>query len=363
MKRKTLPLILSTVFISPLAYSQGSSSEPSDIKVSLSDGLKISTNDGASSLHLGGRLQWDYTDDSTTVAGAKTNAQDLDVRRARMFLLLTHDVYELKAQFNIGEAGSGGSAEDLYLRYKGFGSLATLTLGKQNLPFGLDRLNSSNDMPMLERAAMTERFAFDRAAGLQLSGKTKRMTYGVGVFEGNGDQRTDDFGDQAIAARVTYTPVATSDLLVHVGAGAATVTGPTAAEERDTYNLEFAGTYGPTHWQAEYFSSDESAGNADGYYAQVGYVMTGQSRPYKDGKFRRLKPQGSGIWETVLRYESGDGRFSDVGLGRTDAEQTALGLNYYPNNNVRFGLSYMVGDEKQSADKGEELRLRAQFTF
>ena len=64
----------------------------------------------------------------------------------------------------------------------------------------------------------------------------------------------------------------------------------------------------------------------------------------------------------MLRYEDGFGKYSDVGLGTTEGQQTTVGINFYPNNAVRIGLSYMDG-EQASGQTGNEIRARMQFVF
>ena len=82
--------------------------------------------------------------------------------------------------------------------------------------------------------------------------------------------------------------------------------GATRADESDAYNLELAGVMGPFHAQAEYFDGESGGVDADGYYLQFGWVITGEMRPYKEGKFKKVKPANkSGAWEVVLRIEEG----------------------------------------------------------
>jgi phosphate-selective porin OprO/OprP len=126
---------------------------------------------------------------------------------------------------------------------------------------------------------------------------------------------------------------------------------------------------GPFHAQAEYFDAEDGNDDVDGYYVQLGWVITGESRPYEDGKFKRVKPANkNGALELVLRYEEGDGKYSDVGLSSSlvNGEQTTVGLNYYVNDYVRVGLSYMDGEAENSIGQsfdGDELRARFQFAF
>ena len=94
------------------------------------------------------------------------------------------------------------------------------------------------------------------------------------------------------------------------------------------------------------------------------YIFTGESRPYKGGIFKRVEPKGKrGAWEGLVRYEDGDGNYSDIELGRTDASAVTVGLNYYPHKNVKIGINYTDGEDNLSDDQGYEFRVRFQLTF
>lgn len=364
-KAAKLFVLATTTCLATTAYSGQVRTDGQDIILSTKGGLKIETEDKKAGFQIGGRLHWDFTqDESNTAANGLRTADDLDARRARIALRGHVNDFEMKAEFNIAESGAGGSVEDLYVKYKGLGEMANLTLGKQRIPFGFEVLTSSNDISSVERSAMTERYTLGRSAGLKLSGRglDKKFTYGVGVFEADGD-RANDFQDQAMAGRVTFAPILTKESVLHLGAGYQTIGAANPANETDTMNLELGAAYGPVHFQAEYFDSEVGTQNLDGYYVQAGYILTGGTRPYSDGLFKRVKAVQGGSWEVVGRYEEGDGNFSDIGLARIDASQTSLALNYYMNDNVRISLSYMDGESNTNADTGNELRVRFQFTY
>ena len=214
---------------------------------------------------------------------------------------------------------------------------------------------------------MTELYAPGRNAGVQLHGKGGNWTYGIGIFEANGDD-SNDVDSTAITGRVTFTPVSNDKSVVLIGVGYtdrdADTGGDTSAEESDAVSLQLAGTLGSFHAQGEFFDGEFGGEDADGYYVQFGYILTGEKRPYKDGKFKRVKPSSkSGAWEVVVRHEEGDGRYSDIGLGNTDGEQTTFGVSYYANNNVRISASFMTGEDDVTGLEGDEFRLRTQLTY
>jgi len=106
----------------------------------------------------------------------------------------------------------------------------------------------------------------------------------------------------------------------------------------------------------------------------VGFVITGEQRPYKGGVFKRIKPTGpNGALEVVARYEDGQGDFCDIELGaiadsskcaaNTDAISWGLGVNWYVNNAVRLGMNYTDGEEEGTDLAGNEFRARFQLVF
>ncbi|MEO0368536.1 MAG: porin [Pseudomonadota bacterium] len=336
-------LIASTV--AALALVAGNAQ--AETKVSTKGGLKVTSGDYK--FEFGGRIMYDY---NKAEENGIVDEDDFDLRRGRIFAKgnIAKD-WAFKTQFNV----DGSGVEDLYLRYTGWGKSAQLTFGNQKMPFGLEELTSSKDISVLERSAITERYAVGRAEGVQLHGSLgKQSSYGIGLFADD----TDD-SDWGVAARYTYAPILTDTSVLHFGIAYKDIADDSAL------GLEAAASTGPFHIQAEYVDGEEgSDDDLSGYYIQAGYILTGESRPYKGGKFKRVAPGGEGgAWEVVARYEDGDGSHSDIELGTTDASAFTLGLNYYPHKNIRIGINYTDGEDNLSNDEGEEFRVRFQLTF
>ena len=341
--------ILQTTSLSiAMALACGNVLANDDFKITTKGGLKIEKTDGTASFAVGGRIQWDYDHTETDVDEEET----LEIRRARLFAKGHIDDWAYKAEFNVGE-DNGGTVEDLYVSYTGWGKQAILTIGKHREPIGLEDQTSSNDISLLERSAITESYAIARNAGVQLSGQVQDLYYAVGVYRNDNDEESIE--ETAITGRVAYAPINEEGKLLHIGAAYR------AGEESDVVGLELAGVLGQAHAQFEFFDRDES--NQDGSYLQVGYVISGTPRPYKDGKFKRVNPtEGWGI-EVAARVENGYGKYSDIGLESGEGKQTSFGVNLYPNNNLRFGLDYTFGELDNSDNDGSELRVRTQFVF
>lgn len=347
MKTKLIAaLIAATAF--------GASNANAEVKVSTKGGLKVSTD--THQFQLGGRIQYDY---NRAELNGVVDEDQFDLRRGRIYVKgnVSED-WHFKAQFNL----DGSGAEDLYLRYTGWGKGAVLTLGNQLQPFGLQELVSSKDVPILERSAINELFERGREASVQLAGSGFGLdsTYTVSAFtEEQGDSSDEEFG---FAGRFTAAPIKQDRSVLHLGVSYLDV------GEVDAFGIEAGYTLGSFHAQAEYHDGTFEGVDADGYYLQLGYILTGETRPYKNGVFKKVKPSSkSGAWEVVARYEDGNGEFDDIELGDVlgaeEADSIALGLNYYLNNNVRIGASYTDGENKLTGDDGNEFRVRFQIAY
>ncbi|MBY0296709.1 OprO/OprP family phosphate-selective porin [Bosea eneae] len=234
-------------------------------------------------------------------------------------------------------------------------------------------------------------------------------------------------------ARVAFQPFRGPNYLVHVGASGAAAFAPTQnaggvigisrrqiqlrdrpeiridstrlidtglLSYRDAYTVgfELAGHVNNFSLQGEYYAininQDRAPGLSspnltfDGYYVQGSWIITGESRRYNTNSAAYAAPRvanpvhagGWGAWELVGRYSYANLNDKDV-PGRSvtttgsvrGGEQTTytVGLNWYPNQNVRFMLNYVNGNvdrvnaagTAQIGQSFQALALRSQFSF
>ena len=374
MKLVTTVVPLLSLAIATQVNAGTVTSKGDDLVMSTDGGLKVATADGDKSFAVGGRIQWDYA--NIDVNGENV-INDSYIRRARVFFKGHNGNWAYKAQYNLddnrGEVKrKGGVVEDLYIRYIGFGKVANVTVGKQKAPFGLEELTSSKDITSLERSASSSLFAAGRNIGVQLHGVSGMFSYGIGAFEAdkefvdadgkfvdrddNGDD--DGAGSIAVVGRLTAAPINEDGSVLHFGAGF--IQAPDDSKNfrlKNVYNVEIAGVVGPFHYQAEYFDGTD----VDSYYAQVGWVLTGESRPYKKGVFKRIKPNSdSGAWELVARYNDGSGDFGE--LGDVEAKSYLFGANYYAGS-IRIGANYTQMDEDFTDNDADIFQVRFQYIY
>lgn len=336
-----------------------------------------------------GRLHWDY-------ATHEEDARALDdkdmVRRARLGLEGRFDAnwkFELAYEFaNDGEFDDG-EFKDVYIKYSGWNAGA-ITAGQFKVPFGLERQMSSNNHPFIERALPSDVFSQSRRVGVGFDTGGKSYTL---ALMGYGSSIDGDEGD-GVAARATFSPIHNDNNLLHLGiAGAADKLDErpnfrTYPESRPTdfrfvrtgrlddvdrvnqLGLELAWQTGPFTAQTEWMQADvKRTGGAEdvqlgGWYVSGSWIMTGETRGYKDGSFRSIKPsRASGAWELTARYSEADLNDLDIEGGRQ--RNTTLGVNWYAKDYVRVMLNYIQvdSDRRGVSDDPRILLLRAQLSF
>jgi phosphate-selective porin OprO/OprP len=173
-------------------------------------------------------------------------------------------------------------------------------------------------------------------------------------------------------------------------------TGSIDARRLWEWGLEAAGNWRNLYAQGGYFNFDVTRRNSplpdpsfDGWYVQASWVLTGESKPYNasTASYGLPKPRhplsfdhdGTGAWEMAARYSVLDLN-DNAGIAGSPApfggvrggEQKiwTAGVNWYPNDAIRFVLDYQHTDVTRlnaaGGDSGAKLdavSLRAQFAL
>jgi phosphate-selective porin OprO and OprP len=208
-----------------------------------------------------------------------------------------------------------------------------------------------------------ERFgAFERATVQALKGDDYSLHLGVGLDEllrapnsGNGTPDILSLSDQP-ELRIDPTTFLNTGT---IGSATHPVTGGYVLD------VETAAAWKSLFWQGEYYHYDvategQPSAKFDGGYGQIAWAITGETHPYNPqaGSYFRLSPAhpfslhdgGWGAWEIAARISYVDlnsnfipGQAISADPGAVDGgKQTAysLGLNWYPNDLVRFMIDY-----------------------
>ena len=260
-----------------------------------------------------------------------------------------------------------------------------MSVGKQKEPISMERLMSMVNLPMQERAAVSDAMLPSRNVGVLVSGGAlnQRMTWAGGVFNDwfDAGQSFSESSSQVIG-RVTYLPFISQDEsnLVHLGFGARYTnareglqfltepefnqsplfvdTGdPFPANSAMQYNLEASWRKGPYWLAGEYVRTDVDSPTVgdptfDGYHITGSWVISGEMRSYnrKNGLMRlvpvaRSVYQGGwGAWELGVRYSTVD--LTDGLITGGEMDILSLGVNWWlsPIFNVNFNYRHIVLD-------------------
>jgi len=352
-------------------------------------------------INVGGRLHLDY-------AAHNDDAEPLEnhflVRRAKLDIdgKFNEDwsfevSYDLAGVLDITEDGIykgdnkfRNGLDDIALQYEGW-SFADLTLGQFKVPFGLEDLTSSNNISFIERSLPSDAFGPSRRLGVGVS--RNRDHYTVAAM-GFGKSFSDDDRGHGAAARVTYAPINTDSQVLHLGV-AGVLEDPkgevkfNARPESKASDIRFVDTgdledvdrigrigleaawkSGPFSVQAEWMHAaidrDHGYANAGlhGWYIMGSWLITGESREYKNGRFKGVSAsRPGGAWELTTRYSRVD--LDDAGVRGGTEDNVTLGLNYYANKHLRIMANYIKvhSERRGETDSPDILLLRMQLAF
>ena len=394
----------------------------SDVIVGLKNGRpSFKSADGNFTFELSGRAHLDvgyYDQDDNSVANFGGLGNNMNFRRAifgASGTLMKDFAYDL--YFNFGDSGDeqNGVIYEAALHYKGIDGVK-LSIGAIQPKLTLDDSTSSNDITFIERATaanlMTGIGAGDGRMAVGGAGNTDNFFAAAYYTMGSvGPGATTDGDTSNVLGRVAFATSPKEGPNFHFGLSgtyAANLPGDTirfrdrpelrvdatrmidttsfAADSALAYGPELAFNYGPFRAQGEYYvySVDGLAGSPDAdfdaWYLQASWIITGESYKYdiKKAAYSGVSPAnpflaggGMGAWEIAARYSQADLNDNALAIGDQGGEQDIItvGLNWYPNKNVRFMLNYMNVDVEDRANVAnpnfghDAVALRTQFAF
>lgn len=375
-------------------------------KINTKGKFEVTSADEDFKFRIGGRLLVDAATHDSDITDLGDGSE---VRRARLFVQGTlWQVWNYKFEYDFTNSGAEG-INDAYLAYTGFKPV-TLQGGHFKEPFSLQNLTSSKYVNFIERA-LPQAFAPGRNIGIAARSGSDHWSAAAGLFGESITNPGDDIdGGYGLTGRLTYAPVNTGDRVVHLGGALGyrktdqnnqvrfrerpeshvtdmrfvdtnfTLGAPIDADDIYRYGLEGGAVYGPFAMQGEYIGVSVNrrlATNPDldfqGYYAEATWFLTDDQLNYsgKDGAFKAVNPGsivgrgGIGAWQLGIRFSSIDLNDADISGGEED--NLTLGLNWFPNANLRFSANYIkVLDTEGGPVPGDEpdiLTVRGQLEF
>ena len=419
--------------VSAQAFAGTVTTDGADIVIKTKGGLEVATTDKEFSFKLGGRLQADYGRFDGYYTNNGNTADAAYFRRA--YLEFGGTVYrDWKYQINydlsrnVGN-DSAGYFDEASVTYTGFNPV-NLKFGRFYTDFGLEKATSSKWVTALER-----NLTYDIAdwvndnvgTGIQASSVVGGMAFLSGSVFSENNNDTDGDSVKRYNLRGVFAPLHEPGNVVHLGLqyayrdledsavdtrirprmgmrGVSTNGGNDAGsngnrglfggssaveglwKDDSVWGLEGAWAMGPFSAQAEYLArklkADDNAYKdikAKGYYAQLAYTLTGESRQYKleGAKFDSVKPENKeiGAWEVFYRYDNikveDDNVVADTAtreVGDTKAKAHNLGVNWYVNDAVKISAAYVKAKtdkitNNNGDDDGDGFVTRLQYVF
>jgi phosphate-selective porin OprO/OprP len=337
--------------------------------------------DGGIEVSVPWYLQWQWL----RADSDRTQIDDrFGFRRARMALEIERaEAWEFKAEYD-WEASAWA---DLALGV--FVGPGKLRLGHYRMPLGLEQGASNRDAVLLERG-LPNALTYARRLGVGYEWLADSWTLRGAVFDRNLSRSEEARG---AAIRATWAPIRAEEDVLHFGIALGTEdldgmserfsarpdvgltsfravdTGSIPGVDRTTrYGLEAAWISGPWSLQTEYVSAkvDDGADDAtaDGWYVLGTWALTGESRGYRDGLLRGLKPAGKlGAFEFAARYGrlDLDGGFLNGG----EVDTLSIGGNWYVGPALRISANLVnVDSTRRGLDDDPrifEFRVQTQF--
>ncbi len=386
--------------VSAQAFAGTVTTDGADIVIKTKGGLEVATTDKEFSFKLGGRLQADYSRFDGFYTKNGNTADAAYFRRA--FIELGGTAYkDWKYQINFDLSHNTGSSDNGYfdeasVTYTGFNPV-NLKFGRFDPDFGLEKATSSKWVTAPERNAAYELADWinthQDGMGAQVNSTLADMAYlSAGVSAKDADDSDGDSVKQ-FNFRGVFAPMHEAGNVLHVGVNYAyRDLDDTAFDSRIRPRLGMRGIAtsggndaGDNGNRATFGGvSNSPAGSykdikAKGYYAQLAYTLTGESRQYKleGAKFDSVKPENKeiGAWEVFYRYDNikveDDNVVADTAtreVGDTKAKAHNLGVNWYVNDAVKISAAYVKAKtdkitNNNGDDDGDGFVTRLQYVF
>jgi len=272
---------------------------------------------------------------------------------------------------------------DMWIQYTFPKVNLSFRVGNFKEPFGMERLNSSKLLTFLERSTVSGITLGRRMGGSvrywtdfgQITGALMGHELGSRIDKGQQDEGwstnlrlslapINNFGENlhlGIAGSYKI-PDVTSELkpnTIEVSARTETyVFDPKLLHTGDIKDVNYFNRYGfelmyingPFYFQSEFIGTSiyrwygNPTVNLQGGYAMAAWVITGETRYYyvDEGEVGPIeKPKNSwGALELAARYSITNLNDFDTEIHGGQSNQVMLGLNYYPNMNIKLQINY-----------------------
>jgi len=180
-------------------------------------GFLLESADKNFSMLINGRIQFRYSyEDRDNVHDTDEQQDDSSfrIRRSRVkFSGKAYKYWKYKIELALSSTGTvdGSKAIELYDFYASWNKNRVLSVqfGQWKIPWNRQRVVSSQNLQLIDRANAQDEFTMDRQIGFMLHGKlfNKKFEYYTGVFNGNArNQSSNGNNEMLYTARVSWNP-------------------------------------------------------------------------------------------------------------------------------------------------------------
>ncbi|MGH7790914.1 MAG: porin [Thermodesulfobacteriota bacterium] len=362
------------------------------------DGFTIKSKDGNYSLRTRLRTQFQFSVNDTD---GEDTATDFNIRRFRIIW----DGNAFTPWFLYYIQVSADNNGDFTLRDAYFdiayNKMFAPRVGQYKVPFSREELTSSSELQLVERSIVNDEFAFGRDRGASIYGVLGNyITYGAGIFNGDGRNGVSTDSNLLYAGRIMFTPCcgelkyggtfpAGGDYkiepnfgldkpLIAFGAALAVIPGLNIGNKTPDNDIDgrFDEIFGGDVIDSGGAEADVFALTAD---ANFKYSIFSAEAEYQfrtidpdDGTFEETTDQGfriqAGLF-IVPEFIEVAGRFAYIAFdddvdGRESRYEITPGLNFYLSKSHRWKvqLSYsFINDEDTDGEEIDQNVLRAQL--
>ena len=330
----------------------------------------LKSSDGKFEFNIRGRIMADWSTGSDSNSVNDFSGTKL---RAAWFGIEGKATSNIKYKFEADFGGNSTKVKDAYLQFKQ--DTWSITVGQSKVPNSMEWNTAISQTTFMERAAFKSAFGFGRAFGVKVATGGDNWGFTAGVFQGNNTFSSGTKEGHTAAVRATVGgKIDKATWMVGVSGRAkdlkdtGTITykakaitnlsmtmsnfGSNAVKE-NLVALEAAFTSGPLFGAVEYAFANAKDGIAagtnakfSGGYAEVGYILTGESRAIniKSGSWSRPKVNnpvnegGNGMWMVSARYDKLD--LTNNGAFGGEQHSYVASVSWYMTRYIRAMLDY-----------------------
>ncbi len=218
-----------------------------------------------------------------------------------------------------------------------------IQLGQYKIPITEEGFRSSAKIDTIERSFIGRTFGDKRDIGVMALGTWKYADYQLGVFNGEGPNKSDTNDQKDLAGRFVLKPFPDNASLKGFQVGSSFYVRPTnkTASEKKRIGAEARYENGPFSLKSEFMKGQDAAVPENGWYVQTGYFF---------------HPQ----WQAIAKYEGFDPN------ERKDDDReydTTVGLNYFLiDKKTKLQLNYIHKNVLGGTDENQVIGA-AQYAF